>query len=528
MTIPVEDRIREVLAAADPALLQSFRLKWNSYIPHDPTPKQHAFLMLPHREALYGGAAGGGKSDALLMGALQHIDRRSYSAIIFRKTIADLKKRGALIDRSFEWLSGTDAKWSASTYTWIFPSGATVAFGYLADASAKYSHQSAHYHYIAFDELSQFYQEDYLYLFSRNRRNLCQKHMKASKLNNNNPPGYDPRCKACVEFSDSADIPLRMRGATNPGGLGHVWLKKRFQMTKVKLPDGTFTFVGGNPKRPFISANITDNPYLDEDEYEASLQELDPITRDQLLKGDWDAAHSGRFKREWIDIPNGKPRRWSERGDYWILGPDGNGESILKSDCSIIAILDPAASAREGPGDELLYQNRDPSWSVIGIFAITPNWHLLWIDNIRYQKEVPDTIEEVKQAYRRWRPEFVGCENTGLGIGVYQCLVQAGLPIIPLHPGSSDKLVRATPACNRMKQGRIWLPQTAPWLDALEEELFYWTGHPHQQDDQVDVLAYACQYVSEIAADTEIILPTGQIAEHHQTMPGIYNPWSNL
>ena len=78
--------------------------KMNKYIPHVPTPKQAAFLLLNCKEAFYGGAAGGGKSDALLMGGLQYVDVKGYSGIIFRKSYADLTKPGALIDRAKEWL----------------------------------------------------------------------------------------------------------------------------------------------------------------------------------------------------------------------------------------------------------------------------------------------------------------------------------------------------------------------------------------------------------------------------------------
>jgi hypothetical protein len=76
----------------------------NKYIPHTPTPKQSAFLLLPGREAFFGGAAGGGKSDALLTAALQYVDVPGYSAILFRRTYADLALPGALMDRAEQWL----------------------------------------------------------------------------------------------------------------------------------------------------------------------------------------------------------------------------------------------------------------------------------------------------------------------------------------------------------------------------------------------------------------------------------------
>src|SRR5277367_4185112 len=81
------------------------------YLPHKPHPAQHAFLALNCEEALYGGAAGGGKSDALLMAALQFVDVPGYAALIVRKTFKQLDSSGAIMARAKEWLRGTDARW---------------------------------------------------------------------------------------------------------------------------------------------------------------------------------------------------------------------------------------------------------------------------------------------------------------------------------------------------------------------------------------------------------------------------------
>jgi len=79
------------------------------YIPQAPTVKQAAFLLLPVIEAFYGGQPGGGKSSALLMAALQYVDVPGYSALLLRRTYADLALAGALMDRARSWLVGTDA-----------------------------------------------------------------------------------------------------------------------------------------------------------------------------------------------------------------------------------------------------------------------------------------------------------------------------------------------------------------------------------------------------------------------------------
>lgn len=235
--------------------------RMTKYIPHAPFPQQAAFLLLPHREALYGGAAGGGKSDALLMAALQYVDVPGYRALLLRRTFADLALPGALMDRAREWLAGTDAKWNERDKTFTFPSGATLTFGYLEAEKDKYRYQGAEFQFIGFDELTQFTRTQYTYMFSRLRR------------------------------LEGVSVPLRLRAASNPGGSGHEWVFERF-------------FKEGRKRgRIFIGSKLTDNPHLDQEEYRESLAELDPVTRRQLEHGDWEARHEGNvFRRDWFRI----------------------------------------------------------------------------------------------------------------------------------------------------------------------------------------------------------------------------------
>lgn len=222
-------------------------IAWSEYIPHVPTPKQHAFLWLDVREAFFGGAAGGGKSDALLMAALQYVHVPGYAAIIFRKSYTDLSLPGAIMTRAQEWLLGTDAKWNDNDKEFVFPSGAKLNFSYLQRPNDKYRYQSAEFQFIGWDEMTQFAEDDYTYLLSRLRR-----------------PSAGPL----------KQVPLRSRGAANPGGVGHIWVKKRF-------------VDGRSPERIFIPSSLDDNPHLDQESYEQSLALLDPITHAQLRHGDW-------------------------------------------------------------------------------------------------------------------------------------------------------------------------------------------------------------------------------------------------
>ena len=190
-------------------------IKWTKYIPHVPHLKQHAFLWLNCQEALYGGAAGGGKSDALLMAALQYVDVPGYAAILFRRTYADLSLPGAIMTRSHEWLSRTDAKWNENRKQWRFPSGATLTFAYMDTEKDRYRYQGSDYQYIGFDEVTQFKEEDYRYLFSRLRRPKA-------------PTGdseHDEQMRRIV--GGLSRVPLRMRAATNPAGDGPLWVRGR-------------------------------------------------------------------------------------------------------------------------------------------------------------------------------------------------------------------------------------------------------------------------------------------------------------
>lgn len=249
----------------------------SKYGTHAPTVKQQAFLLLDTLEAFYGGAAGGGKSDALLMGALQYCDTPGYSALLLRRSYAELSKPGALMDRAHQWLTGTDAIWNAQEHKYTFPSGAVLSFGHVQYEATVYEYQSAEYQYIGFDELTTFTEFQYRFLMSRLRRLA------------------------------GVDIPLRARAASNPGGTGHEWVKGWFVNP-------------GDPNRPFIPARLEDNPHLDQEEYEKALALLPPVLRAKIREGDWDVSGGGLvFQRPWFRIVDAKPNDLYPEYRYWDL-----------------------------------------------------------------------------------------------------------------------------------------------------------------------------------------------------------------
>lgn len=239
----------------------------NGYIPHRPHPKQAAFLLLNHvREILFGGAAGGGKSDALLMAALQYVDIPGYSALLLRRTTSESKLPGSIMDRAKMWLADTDAKWHERDKLFTFPSGAKLAFGFMEHDSDRFRYSSAEFQFVGFDELTTFTEIVYRFMFSRMRR------------------------------LKGAQVPIRMRGATNPIGEGAEWVRERWGIgAKRKSLE--------QQRRIFIPSKLVDNPSLDREEYEGSLDELDAVTKEQLIAGNWEIRPSGgKFKRYYFRL----------------------------------------------------------------------------------------------------------------------------------------------------------------------------------------------------------------------------------
>jgi predicted phage terminase large subunit-like protein len=376
--------------------------------------------MLPCLEALYGGAAGGGKSIAILMAALQYVDVPGYSALILRKTYTDLALPGALMDVANQWLSGTDARWRDTEKTWVFPSGATLTFGYLDSPRDKYRYQSAAFQFIGPDELTQYPDVDYRYLFSRLRR------LKGSL------------------------VPIRMRTASNPGNIGHEWVKQRFMIEP-------------NENRVFLPAKLGDNPHLDADEYIKSLDELDPITKAQLLNGDWSARKAGnKFKREYFEIVDAAP-----------------------VDCFKVRRWD-MASTEPKPG-------KDPDWTAGALVAVAKN-NIIYICDMKRMRGTPlDNDLFLKQTAEldgkgvSIRIEQEGGSSGKKAIDDYVRRVLFGYDVKGV-PSTGSKEVRANPVAAQAGAGNVKLVR-GPWINAFldEAELFPLGTH----DDQIDAVSGA-------------------------------------
>lgn len=431
-------------------LKRALHPRLNHYIPITPHPKQAAFLLLNDvLEVLFGGAAGPGKSTAVLAAAAQYVDVPNYSALILRRTYTQLSKQGALLAKSHEWWDHTDAKYNAERHTWTFPSGATIEFGYLENDKHLANYQSAEYQFIGFDELTQFPKHHYTYMFSRLRR----------------LEGYP--------------VPIRMRGATNPGGLGHSWVKERWS-----LPHGP----KGVKNRAFVPGRLEDNPSLDAANYEIALEELGELTYRQLREGDWDAEGTGGF----FDV-----------GNFTMVSPEE--VPYLRQNVPVrfwdLAASDPTEEEPDpdwSAGLRMMRSPLAPDWvrekvAKEGHNPQGPYWYIQDVNRIRRSTgHVYDRLEWVARRDGISVPVWVEQERGGAGKAVVNTIRDDVLPghtVRGLQPKGS-KETRAKTVAGRSREGKILVVTNGDWVEDFMTELGLF-GMKDVHDDQVDALSGA-------------------------------------
>jgi len=246
---------------------------------------QTAFLSASETEVLYGGAAGGGKSYAMLVDPLRFAHNPNHRALLLRKSMPELLE---LIDKSRQLYPKAfpGARFREVEKRWIFPSGATLQFSFVDTDPDVHRFQGQAFTWIGIDEITH-YSTPYVWDYLRSR----------------------------LRRTDLSITPY-MRCTANPGGLGGWWVKKMFTDPApwgdsfwakdietgdtLRYPDSEYIAaeLRGRPtfKRRFIPAKLTDNPSLMQSpEYMAMLASLPETQRKRLLEGDWDIADDCAF-----------------------------------------------------------------------------------------------------------------------------------------------------------------------------------------------------------------------------------------
>lgn len=423
-----------------------------------PHPKQEVFLATTAKEVFYGGAAGPGKSTALLLAALQYVDVPGYSALLLRRTYSDLALPGALMDVSRQWLDGTDASWHQGRHTWTFPSGATLTFGHLEREQTKYRYRGAEFQFIGWDELTQFTETQYRFLFSRLRRTRGERR------------GVSANGVALSQ------VPLRMRAASNPGDTGHEWVRDRFVDAEMRTPGVVF-----------IPARMHENPSLDTDAYLDALAELGEVERERLVEGDWDATDDGgvfnpdtwpvvhrfdatQFIRYW-DLAGSEPTARYPDPD-WSVGLK-LGRNVQTGQCCVLDVV----RFRKGPTE------------TEALVAATAD----------HDGRIPVAIEEEpgsasKALIARYSRHVLHGKTAGVhGIR-----------------STGDKETRALPVAAAAGRGEVSVLR-APWNRAFFAEMRRFPDVPH--DDQVDGLSGAYSYVARLSGKASVGRQAARIPE---------------
>ena len=225
------------------------------------TKKQKQFIDARENEVLFGGAAGGGKSYGQIVDALLFaLTYPGSKQLILRRTFAELDK--SLIRTSLSLFPKEIYSFNSSTHTGRFKNGSCIDFGYCANENDVYQYQSAEYDCIRFDELTHFTEMQYVYLISRVR--------------------------------GANSFPKQIKSSTNPGGVGHSWVKRRFVDS---APSGV-SFVGeGGMTRVFLPSLLKDNTFLNKRDpsYRQRLEALPEREKKALLYGDWNIFEGQYF-----------------------------------------------------------------------------------------------------------------------------------------------------------------------------------------------------------------------------------------
>lgn len=471
-----------------------------------PSPKQQLFLSDPAMEILYGGQAAGGKSIGLCHAACQYVHVPFYHCIMFRRTKPNAQD---LIDKMAEFLKGK-AKFSADLRAgrFTFPSGAIVDIGYMKDEKSKFNYKGPEYHRLIFDELTEFLEAQYRYMFSRLRKPKCPHHKD-----------YIPDCPSCARAGLLSRIPLKVMSACNPDGEGKEWVRDRF-LTKEAMDDiddgnPEDRYVKQSPKgdRVFMPASVEENPGLDAHEYRETVARAMTVQEvRELLHGSWRTSAGAIFHQEQFKF-------YRVEGSS-IICDDLQHLSLFFQDGFRFFTVD-VAHTSEKKSRSSSYQ---PSWSVCAdwIFFSNPTPRLLLLYIYRKKAEWLDLKKDIIELASKRRPRVVIIEDVPGSKSLISETRQAGFFVKGFNPSQqrfrgasrgtvrNGKLDRSHAFQLMLEAGQVFLPQdlAVPWVDRYLLELCTWHGKDTETSDQVDVSSMAA-----LEVEPQVVTSCGPVEE---------------
>lgn len=444
----------------------------------EPQPgPQTQFLSTDADIAIYGGAAGGGKSFGLLLDLVRHEYNRDFGAVIFRKNAVQIRNQGGLWDESYSLYYKLGYKPRETFLEWTTPWGAAIKFAHLEHEKTVYDYQGAQIPMLGFDELTHFSEAQFFYMLSRNRSMSGVPGYCRSTCN----PDADSWVRKFIDWWIGEDgFPIPERSGIKRWFIRDdnvvIWGDTREELiNKFETPDRPILPMSVT----FIAAKIQDNKILMQKDptYLAKLHSLPRIERLRLLGGNWNirATAGMYFEKEWFPIIDGIPAGWIDVVRYW----------------------DRAATK---PNTD----NPNPDWTVGLLMYKYPDATFV-IGDVRRTRDTPLGVEKYIKGTAAY-------DGQAIRIVIEQDPGQAGIAdaenYVRLLSGyqvktnrvDKDKETRALPVSAQAEHGNIRLKR-GPWNEPflIECESFPPTESKSrskdatvdQHDDQVDTLSGA-------------------------------------
>ena len=300
---------------------------------------QEAALACPADILIYGGAAGGGKTWALLLDPIHYIHKPGFGATIFRRTLPEVTKQGGMWEESWKLYPQAGGKANANDHTWTFPKGSSVQFGHLQHDKDKYHYQGAQLAMIGFDQLESFLEGQFWYLVSRNRT-MCgiDPYVRATcnPIPEDDPVGgwlhrliqwwIDPTTGlAMYERSGVIRYFVRLEDKIEWADMREELLARFPAMVCASTAGHSQDCTKAHPQSlTFIHAELSDNKLLEraDPSYRSKLLSLPRVERERLLGGNWNSRPTAGmvFNRAWFEIVEAVPvsmttvRYWDKAG----------------------------------------------------------------------------------------------------------------------------------------------------------------------------------------------------------------------
>lgn len=422
---------------------------------------QSDFLETKADIAIYGGAAGGGKSYALLLEPLRHFNNPRFGGVIFRRTSVQVRNEGGLWDESFSLYSQLGCHPRESSLEWEGPSGWRMKFAHLEYDKTVFDWQGSQIPYIGFDELTHFSEKQFWYMLSRNRSTSGVPGYVRATCN----PDADSWVRKFIDWWIGPDgLPIKARSGILRWFIRIndklVWGDSREELT-AKYGDVL-------PKSlTFIPSTLADNKILMEKDpsYQASLAALNPVDRARLMGGNWNIRASAGvyFRREWFPVIDVVPAGWISAMRFW----------------------DRAATKPHS-------ENKDPDWTRgLKMYRYSSGMYL--VADVKSDQDTPGKIETLIKnvASHDGKAVKIMCQQDPGSAGVAEAeqfkKLLAGY-FVKTIPFSKDKVTRAKGVSAQCEAGNVHVLR-APWNDDFFAELENFPDGAH--DDQVDTLSGA-------------------------------------